>query len=693
MRLSCFLLFVILVASVSGQNRVTGKVLDAETGEGLLGAHVYLLKDWRTGTVSDVDGSFSLMTKQDGDTLIVSFTGFEEKLIPVSSQMIIELTPIKIEGEEVTITTKRLIAEEFKYLSIGKLDIYTNPSAKADPVLAVNALPSSTTTDESANISLRGSRSIETGIFLNNSPIYDAVRYSQLNGIGTFSIFNTAMIKEVVVFPGNPPLEFGNTTSGVISLTTDERILEQSTNSVVASLANVGVLREQFIDDNQSLKVFSNWQPSGAIKAINETSLEEIESFKSGDLGIYWYGSNSKLNWKIFNYSVSERYQFNFLHPSYEGRFNQRKKRSFLNSSVVMPLSKGSINFSGNLSMSRGNYDYSNVRFQVDNNDLFTGINYLISTSSFSLKSGFTYDYRQSKVSGNFHEYGYALGPNHPTIHLNETSRVRTMEGYAYFKYFPTDKLVIGTGLRKNIPHQDQGGYLSSQLNIAYTDQPWSIILGAGEYHKSGFLENSGESFTSSSEQLSIDIKLENAISQVALSLFTKSNLISAERYKVYGAELFVDHRLSGKLKGSTSVTLLDIEGAQNSQLQNVNYFIRGNVTYNPASLWTIDLILMNREGSSFQPVEAATFDASLDVYEPQYNDQFVQFEDYMNLSASISKIFPISENLSVIAFASINNVLDRRNIRTSIYDREYSTTSPALFSRRTSYFGAVVSF
>jgi len=44
------------------------------------------------------------------------------------------------------------------------VEIYLNPSSKADPLLAVNSLPSATTLDESANISFRGRSPAETGI-------------------------------------------------------------------------------------------------------------------------------------------------------------------------------------------------------------------------------------------------------------------------------------------------------------------------------------------------------------------------------------------------------------------------------------------------------------------------------------------------------------------------------------------------
>ncbi|MFM8744177.1 MAG: carboxypeptidase-like regulatory domain-containing protein, partial [Cytophagales bacterium] len=212
---------------------VTGLVKDAVTGMELPGATVRTSNNSLSGVITDVNGKF-VWKYSVGDSLCVSFVGYNDAVITIESACEIEvrLSPSSMNLDEVVIKSERLITEEFTVSKIKKLDIYTNPSAKADPLLAVNALPSATTTDESANISLRGGSPNETGIFLNNVPINDAVRYGQLNGIGTFSIFNTALIKQVQVYPGNPPLEFGNTTSGLIALNTDEDIPTKSVHSL-----------------------------------------------------------------------------------------------------------------------------------------------------------------------------------------------------------------------------------------------------------------------------------------------------------------------------------------------------------------------------------------------------------------------------------------------------------------------------
>lgn len=695
MKALCFVFLVCISFSVFSQQTVKGRILDAGSKEALIGAHVYLLKNWRKGSISDVEGKFSLNLDASDlqDSLIVSYIGFREKIVPVRKVMIIELVEIETAGETVTITAKPLIAEEFKYMEIKKIDIYTNPAAKADPILAVNTLPSATTTDESANISLRGSSPLETGVFMNNVPIYDAVRYSQLNGIGTFSIFNTAIIKGVTVFPGNPPLEFGNTTSGTIAMQTDDQVLEDNANSFVVSLANIGYSREQKLNDKQSLKLFTNWQPSGPIKLLNEEALEDIESFTSNDLGIYWYGNGNAIRWRILNYSIREGYQFNFSHPSFSGIFDQKKRRNFLISTVERSVGSGVISVNNGMSYSHGDYSYSNVAFDVRKKDFFLGINHLLTRTKFSLKTGVSYDYRFSTVQGNFHEFGYALNSNHPTIELNEEADIKVLEGYAYFKYFISERIAFGAGLRKNIPTEGVDGYLSKQTNVSYTDEVWTITLGTGVYFKNGLMENTGEPFYSESIQKSIDIKrIKNGV-ELALSLFDKTGEIDDVKYAAIGAEVFTNYRLSSKLNVSASFTFLDAESEQEVYTYDLSYFIRGNISYSPGRFWTIESTLVAREGTTLSEVESASYDGSLDVFEPNYNEQPTRLAPYANVGLAVSKIFAISEKMNVIAFASLNNVFDRSNIRNYDYNFNYSESEISLYSQRTGYLGVVINF
>ncbi len=693
MRLFPVSLLWLIGSNLLAQQSITGKVVDAETREALVGAHVYSSDDWKNGAVTDVNGRFALSVSSPQSLLIITYVGYQEYAGVLPSEGVIQMNPILIKGEEVVVIAAPLVAEEFKFDKINKIEIYTNPAAKADPILAVNSLPSATTTDESANISLRGSSAIETGTFLNNVPVYDAVRYAQLNGIGTFSIFNTSIIQDVSVFPGNPPLEFGSTTSGVIALKTDEAILAGNTTSAVISLANVGISREQRLNDKQSLKLFSNWQPSTVMKALNSEALQEIEDFESVDLGLYWYGATDSYSWKILNYSVLEGYQFNFRHPSFSGIFDQQKIRSFLISSMDLNLGQGMLSINNGLSASQGKYSYSNVAFDTKSRDLFLGINYLRSEAKWSLKSGISMDLRHNSTTGNFHSVGYALGIDHPTMDYTSSNRVIPLEGFVYGKYFISNAFTLGTGLRKNLVVDGQPNYLSRQVNLSYRKDKLTVIGGTGRYHKLGFYENSDQTFFSESQQSSLDVRYSWSKAEISISYFDKNANFDGLKYDVTGWEFFAEKSMGKKLSASSSVTLLDANSQEESAyLYDINFFFRANLTYRTRDFWTVELLSTNRQGVIEEEITEASFDTQYEVFQP-VAIRSSRLPDYFNLGASISKMFLLENERTLLVFASFNNVLDYDNVRTYTYNYDYTARMKSLFSQRTGYVGVVINF
>ena len=97
------MLFAFLFAmSISAQTiSVKGVVKDAKSGETIVGANV-IIKGTQTGTVTDVDGNFSLSAPSNA-TLIVKYVGYQDAEIPVAgkSKLIVTLKESTIALSEV----------------------------------------------------------------------------------------------------------------------------------------------------------------------------------------------------------------------------------------------------------------------------------------------------------------------------------------------------------------------------------------------------------------------------------------------------------------------------------------------------------------------------------------------------------------------------------------------------------------
>jgi outer membrane receptor protein involved in Fe transport len=105
-------LFIALFFSIStlfAQTRtITGRVIDPETKEALIGASV-VVKGSTTGSATDVNGNFSLSIPNDAKTLVVSYVGYEPKEVQVSNtnNYSINLSATSVLTTDVTVTSTR----------------------------------------------------------------------------------------------------------------------------------------------------------------------------------------------------------------------------------------------------------------------------------------------------------------------------------------------------------------------------------------------------------------------------------------------------------------------------------------------------------------------------------------------------------------------------------------------------------
>ncbi len=702
------ILLLVLIAIVLSEARaqpcseIKGVVRDSEH-HSLPGANIYLQSNWRVGTSTDTLGRFILPINQP-DTVVVSFIGYREQFIPVSTstcELIITLEATSTQTQEVVVVAERLIAEEFRTFKATKLQIYTNPAARADPLLAVNAMPSSTTLDESANISLRGSTAQETGIYLNNVPIYDGVRYSQLNGIGTFSIFNTAIINNVQVFPGNPPLEYGNASAGLIALQTETNLPEKNSGQATITLANIGINTQLRINSKSALILFSNYQFSDLLTELNKKAFKRISKFNTTDLGLHYFHTwkpNTSL--RIFNYSLNESFIYDFIHPSYQGDFRAGKIRNFTTLSVQHRIGNGEFSINQGASFGKSEFAYSLSDIRINDLDLFSSLNYHHTSRWIDFKTGFSYDSRKQKFAGLIPILDYALGTGHPHIHAESTARIPLTEWYGYSKLTLSEKWIAGLGLRKNFPTDHQPHYTSMQANLKWQPiEKVSWLMSVGRYYKIDFAR-SGETPTIQFEnqQASSDLSFKTKRFELTLSAFAKRTQTPINRQYTKGLELFALYKkpkVTAQISFTTLQARIKTGDMSYRSSYDLGYFAKGNFQYRFNQSWSLSAFALWRQGAWYQPVVSSVFNSQWNVYEPALaaHNQQERMPDYFSLSGNLSKMFALTEKLTLIGFLSAENITNHFNLRAYTYNFDYSSAIAERFTQRTFFLGAVLNF
>jgi len=80
---SFFILFLFSGSFLFGQRTIVGSITD---GRGALIGATILVKDGRIGTISDIDGTYSLEIPKDTKILIFSYTGYATKEVKIKGR-------------------------------------------------------------------------------------------------------------------------------------------------------------------------------------------------------------------------------------------------------------------------------------------------------------------------------------------------------------------------------------------------------------------------------------------------------------------------------------------------------------------------------------------------------------------------------------------------------------------------------
>jgi len=107
------------------QRTITGTITD-ESGEPLIGASV-LVKGTSTGTVTDIDGSYSITVPEGSTTLVISYTGFATQEVELGASNVVDVAMAEdVEQLSEVVVTGLGIKKEKKALGYGVSTISTD---------------------------------------------------------------------------------------------------------------------------------------------------------------------------------------------------------------------------------------------------------------------------------------------------------------------------------------------------------------------------------------------------------------------------------------------------------------------------------------------------------------------------------------------------------------------------------------
>ena len=229
------LVVIIISATCPGQTgkpliktaTVSGFVRDAKTGESLTGATIFPSGNTKTGISTNSYGYFSLTLPVGKCSLIVQFMGYKTKTIPVdlvdNMKISVDMEEESIALKEITITAEKSNNNVVRSELISKINVREIQNipvilGEKDILKTIQLLPGVTPAGEgNAGFYVRGGGVDQNLILLDEAPVYNP---SHL--LGFFSTFNSDAIKDITLYKGGFPAEYGGRLSSVVDIKMNE---------------------------------------------------------------------------------------------------------------------------------------------------------------------------------------------------------------------------------------------------------------------------------------------------------------------------------------------------------------------------------------------------------------------------------------------------------------------------------------
>ncbi|MEX2604011.1 MAG: TonB-dependent receptor [Gracilimonas sp.] len=273
---------------------INGYITDSETGETLISANIGFL-NIRKGTASNTLGYYSIPNLQPGTyTLFCSYVGYRayQREITLEAgenfRLDVELIPDNINLQEIEVRSR---AEEEEQKNIGTSQIKTElikelPSVfEADVFRSIQQLPGvKAASDFSSGLYIRGGSPDQTLILLDRTTVYNPSHF-----FGFFSTFNPDAIKDVRLYKGGYPAEFGGRLGSVLTIYNKDGNRNKTTGS-----ATVGMLASR-------VSVEGPYSKGSWMLAARRSTLEPLlaglrQTIDGVPNKFYFYDFNGKIN-------------------------------------------------------------------------------------------------------------------------------------------------------------------------------------------------------------------------------------------------------------------------------------------------------------------------------------------------------------------------------------------------------------
>lgn len=278
---------------------LSGRIKDAANGEDLIGAAVVVQGMEGTGVITNTYGFYSITLPKGTYNVAIQYIGYQsvvkEVVLTKDVSLNIELAEESESLEEVVVSAEAANANVTKTeMSVAKLspkEVEAVPVifGEKDIIKMVQLLPGVKTSGEGGSgFSVRGGGLDQNLILLDEAPVYNA---SHL--LGFFSVFNSDAIKDVTLYKGGMPAEYGGRASSVMDV-----VMKDGNSKRFGASGGIGLISSKLTLEAPIVKDKGSFIISGR-RTYADIFLKLSSNEDLRNTTLYFYDLNMKANYQI----------------------------------------------------------------------------------------------------------------------------------------------------------------------------------------------------------------------------------------------------------------------------------------------------------------------------------------------------------------------------------------------------------
>lgn len=283
------------------KHTISGTVKDKRTGETLIGVTIRVQEMPSTGTITNEYGYYSLTLPEGAYTILFNYLGYQTKSYPLSlkagTKIDVALEEDAQQLNEVVVTATRPDdnvknplpgVQKLDMAEINKVPVLMG---ERDVIKTMQLIPGIKSAGEgNAGFYVRGGGADQNLILLDDALVYNA---SHL--LGFFSTFNSDAIKDVTIYKGGMPAEYGGRLSSVLDITMNE-----GNNQEYHVNGGIGIISAKLNVEGPIQKGKSSFLLSGR-RTYADVFLRLSGDDNISNSSLYFYDLNAKANYTFSN--------------------------------------------------------------------------------------------------------------------------------------------------------------------------------------------------------------------------------------------------------------------------------------------------------------------------------------------------------------------------------------------------------